>query len=899
MISSSKLRSLMVASLLFSTVPAFSANDFIKTTPLPQLNEQNKSFAENELIVTFKKDVDIFENIEKNLAPSNFINDINGSIPDFMKEFNNKFKDKLDNDLGHKNFKAKGYKELGAMHIKSDKNSTEELIKYFKSDEMKEYVESVSKNNIIYLTSSNDSYYNQLWAIENNAQEINSKVGSKDADMDVVEAWSKTKGEQSIIVAVLDTGVDYTHSDLQDNMWNGEAKHGFDFAGDNDGNNDDDPMPDKPFNEQGHYHGTHVAGIIGAVGDNENGISGVAQHLSIMALKVFRPNGYGYTSDVLEALNYISERIDKGDNIVAINASYGGPGGSQDDAVNLAIKKLGEQGVLFCAAAGNTAKDIDVEPIYPASYDAPNIISVAASDQDDNLASFSNYGVKSVDVAAPGTNILSTYPDNNYAFMEGTSMATPNVTGTIALIASLYADSTVAQRKEMILNNVDVKSSLNKKVSTSGRININKTLNNEQEVVNTAPIANDDATKTMYETTIKIDVLENDKDEDDDTLTIESVSNPANGLVSIENNLLIYTPKDNFSGKETFDYTISDGKLKSTASVSILVEEKPNSAPIAKDDEVTTNHETEVSIDILNNDSDKDNDILTIESVTTPTYGSVKIDNHRIIYTPKSAFSGEDKFEYTISDGKEKTTASVIVNVKEALNSAPIAHKDTVTTKFNTPVSIDVLKNDKDEDNDRVKVVSFTQPLHGNVEEDEKGNLTYTPQKDYSGSDSFNYTISDGKEEANSTVSIEVKEEENRNIKLPVFEEAYNKDKWQEVDISTDKITFKTKEDIEVEMKNDDKNQLVSTIKKDNKESKLTINIPNRTMKINSDGATIIEFEDKSISIEIDKEGNILPKFSALKNAVLPQKAFPLGTELTMDNEKMKFTLPFSKNIKF
>jgi len=340
------------------------------------------------------------------------------------------------------------YTHLDTIYITSATMSADKLMQLFTSSAMKQYVKSVSYNYIYHVEKSNDTYYDKLWAVENTGQKVNNKSGTNDADMDVAEAWNKTKGSNDVVVAVLDTGVDYTHSDLDDNMWQGNANHGYDFAGDDNGNNDDNPMPDQPYDKKGHYHGTHVAGIIGATGDNSKGVSGVAQNVSIMAVKVFRPKGSGYSNDILEGINYVLDQIDNGVNVVAVNASYGGSGGKQNDSMNDAIKKLGKKGVVFCAAAGNDSKNIDNDPMYPASYNADNIIAIAASDQDDKLASFSNYGKQTVDVAAPGTNILSTYPEDKYAYLNGTSMATPEVVGSVALLATKYPNSTVAERKK-------------------------------------------------------------------------------------------------------------------------------------------------------------------------------------------------------------------------------------------------------------------------------------------------------------------------------------------------------------------------------------------------------------------------------------------------------------------
>ena len=598
---------------------------------------KEKNIANNEVIITFKKGM---KNSEA-------------------------FKRLLEQRLGENRPNIKMYNMMEMGHLHSQNHDTKSLEEILKSPEFAPYVEDVAPNTIMHLATTNDTNYNALWAIENRAQTVNGTIGTADADMDVTEAWAKTTGTQDVVVAVLDTGIDYTHSDLRENMWQGNVNHGYDFAADNTGANDDNPMPDLPYDVNGHFHGTHVAGIIGAVANNNEGISGVAQHVSIMALKVFRPDGNGYTSDILEALDYVSQKIDEGENIVAINASYGATEGSQNDLVNSVIKQLGAKGVLFCAAAGNEASNNDVTPTYPANYDAENIIAVGASDQNDNLASFSNYGANSVDVVAPGTNILSTYPDNQYAYLQGTSMATPQVAGEVALIASYYPNSTVAERKAMILNGVDVKSALNAKVATNGRVNINLALGEKDVVVtNHAPVATNDNYDTLFETAKVVNVLENDSDVDNDELTIVNFTQPNNGKVELDNQSLLYTPNDAFSGVDNFEYTISDGELNATATVTVKVKEEPvNTAPIANDDEVKTAFETAVTFDVLANDSDAENSELSIKSFTETANGSLILNNGKFTYTPQTGFSGEDGFKYVVTDGIDDTTGNVKIVV--------------------------------------------------------------------------------------------------------------------------------------------------------------------------------------------------------------------------------------------
>ena len=625
--------SLVTATLL--TTNGAVALDLVNSKSVASVKGE-LSFAKNEAIVSFKKGTNMADAIEA-----------------FQKV------------LG--SFTHHEYTLVNAMHIKVLGKSFQEIQNLL---ELLPMVESVEKNYENKAFKSNDNYYAKLWAIENSGQKVNNKSGTKDADMDIDKAWEIEKGNPNVVVAVLDTGVDYRHDDLADNMWSGNSNHGYDFAGDDNGNNDDNPMPDAPYNENGHYHGTHVAGTIGAVGDNGDGISGVVQNVQIMTVKVFRPKGYGYNSDILEGMDYVAEQVDNGVNVVAINASYGGGGGSNGDTMDKAIQNLGDKGVVFCAAAGNDGENIDRNPTYPASYDATNIITVAASDQDDKLAGFSNYGKKTVNVAAPGTNILSTYPENKYVYLQGTSMATPQVAGTVALLASVKPSSSVSERIKAIEENVDEKSSLTNKVSTNGRVNVYKaakSLGDEDETPNTPPTAHDDSVTTKYETKVTIDVLSNDSDADGDALTLKSVAVPSHGTATIHNGKIDYTPKSGFSGTDTFTYTMKDENgATANAKVTVTVEEKQNRAPKANNDSATTNYETSVTINVLSNDSDADGDTLTIESVTNPSNGSATIKNGKIKYTPNSNFSGKDSFQYSINDGEGSTsTATVTVTVKE------------------------------------------------------------------------------------------------------------------------------------------------------------------------------------------------------------------------------------------
>ncbi|MFN3975609.1 MAG: S8 family serine peptidase [Aquificaceae bacterium] len=287
-------------------------------------------------------------------------------------------------------------------------------------------------------------------------------------------AWDLTQGSSNVVVAVIDSGVDYNHNDLKENMWinggevpnNGvdDDSNGYvdDYYGINAINGSGNPMDDNG-------HGTHVAGIIGAVGNNGVGVVGVNWHVKIMALKFANQQGEGYTSDAIECINYA---IQKGAHI--INASWGDYYYSQ--ALKDAIEMARNAGILFVAAAGNENNNNDLYPFYPASYDLENIISVAATDQKDLLAGFSNYGRNSVHVGAPGVEILSTWLDNRYAYADGTSMAAPYVAGLAALLKAQNPSYTWRDLKCRIMKSVDPLDSLNSKTITGGRINAYKAL---------------------------------------------------------------------------------------------------------------------------------------------------------------------------------------------------------------------------------------------------------------------------------------------------------------------------------------------------------------------------------------------------------------------------------------
>ena len=323
----------------------------------------------------------------------------------------------------------------------------------------------------------NDPRFGELWGLHNTGQ----SGGTPDADIDAPEAWDTATGSADVVVAVIDTGVDYNHEDLAANMWTNPGEIPANGV-DDDGNGyvDDvygiDPCngDSDPFDDNG--HGTHCSGTIGAVSDNGIGVVGVNWDVRIMALKFLSASGGGYTSDAIECLEYgIMMETDYGINLKLTSNSWGGGGFSQ--SLYDAIEASGNAGMLFVAAAGNSGSNNDINPHYPSSYDLANIIAVAATDRDDDLAYFSCYGPQSVDMCAPGQDILSTTPGNSYSIYSGTSMATPHVSGAAALLWSINPSYGHSDTKSTLLCTVDPLASLAGMVLTGGRLNLDNAIN--------------------------------------------------------------------------------------------------------------------------------------------------------------------------------------------------------------------------------------------------------------------------------------------------------------------------------------------------------------------------------------------------------------------------------------
>ncbi len=341
------------------------------------------------------------------------------------------------------------------VHLRAEGKSTEELLAELGKNTT---VLGASPNYVVKISGTpNDPRYGELWGL--------SRIGAP-------EAWDVSTGSTDIIVAVIDTGIDRNHPDLSANIVKDlDGKWGKDTF-----NNDDDPM-------DGHGHGTHVAGTIGAVGNNSLGVSGVNWQVGLLGVKVLSDTGSGSWSSVIAGINYVTGQRQRGLNVRVANMSLGGwssPVGS-NDPFYVACKALSDAGILNVVAAGNEAQNIDnpsgsysgLLP-YPAAFSASidGMLSIAAIASDTRMSSFSNYGSTYVQLAAPGSGILSTVLRNGYASWNGTSMATPHVAGAAALIAAARPGESAAQIKQRILSNAASNSYLTGKVSTGGHLNL-------------------------------------------------------------------------------------------------------------------------------------------------------------------------------------------------------------------------------------------------------------------------------------------------------------------------------------------------------------------------------------------------------------------------------------------
>jgi subtilisin family serine protease len=302
----------------------------------------------------------------------------------------------------------------------------------------KRSIPNCSPNFVIKLDRTpNDPHFNRLWGL------------SSSPGVEAKKGW-EIKRHSNAVVAVIDTGIDHTHPDLKDNIIGG-----YNAITDQEGS---------AASRDDNGHGTHVAGTVCATGNNSTGVSGVAWSCNLLSIKFLSANGSGSTYNAIRGINWA---VAQGADI--LNNSWGGGGFSQP--LYNSIKRAAQAGVLFTAAAGNSGVDNDTQPHYPANYDVANVISVASINSSGNLSSFSNYGKASVDMAAPGQDIFSTWPAGQYRSISGTSMATPHVSGAAALLKANGVDS-YKEIKRLLEDSSIQLNALSSKVKTEGALNL-------------------------------------------------------------------------------------------------------------------------------------------------------------------------------------------------------------------------------------------------------------------------------------------------------------------------------------------------------------------------------------------------------------------------------------------
>ncbi len=343
----------------------------------------------------------------------------------------------------------------------------------------------VAEPNYIYHAerTPNDPLLGNLWGMKNTGQmDSSNSAGVAGVDIGVEKAWDIETGSKDVIIAVIDTGVDYNHPDLKDNIWTNQAElngkpgvdddangyvddiHGFSFA---------DATGKVTDNMDDHGHGSHCSGTIGARGNDGAGIVGVNWNTRIMGVKFLGADGGGTLEGAIKAIDYATKMGAK-----VLSNSWGG--GSYSETLKQAIERAHAAGAIFIAAAGNEADNNDQGEHYPANYNVPNVLSVAAIDNKGELASFSNYGKKRVHLAAPGVNIYSSLPGGKYESWSGTSMATPHVSGMAGLLLSHEPNLTNVQIKERLVATVQPLASLRGKVISGGLANAYNALTNVQ-----------------------------------------------------------------------------------------------------------------------------------------------------------------------------------------------------------------------------------------------------------------------------------------------------------------------------------------------------------------------------------------------------------------------------------
>ncbi len=453
---------LFLSAFFLLAVVIFMVGSSSVATGTSQANYEPQNFVPHELLIKFKDD-SVGDIVQNKWLIQNVLDQVQGKIKTYLNEGKETFN--WDPAVFRdRSFFADPY----LFHIRvPDGIDLEYAIARLRISPIVEYVEK----NGVHRVFTDDPLYDQQWALYNS---------SNRCDIHAQEAWAISTGNADIVVAVIDTGIIRNHEDLQALIWTNPNEtldgqdndqngfvddiNGWDFVS-SDADNTDDYYP--------YYHGTHVAGSIGAEPNNDKGISGVCWDVKIMALKIFDADGETTDARIINAIDYATYN-----GAYLTNNSYGG--GPYNSSIKAAITRAQNTNRLYVAAAGNNSyggTNNDTNPVYPASYDNANIISVLATTDEDDKADFSMYGHTSVDLGAPGVDIISTKL-GGYQSLSGTSMAAPHVTGAAALALGVCPGLTYGRLKDLIIDGADYVFDLNHKCVSEGRLNAYNVLNN-------------------------------------------------------------------------------------------------------------------------------------------------------------------------------------------------------------------------------------------------------------------------------------------------------------------------------------------------------------------------------------------------------------------------------------
>ena len=642
--------------------------------------------------------------------------------------------------------------------LKVPQGKVKEKVKEYQGKKEVEYAEP---NYIAYaLMQPNDQYYCYQWHFDDSCyfdedgnkfqgQNPACQGGTNGCGINLEPAWDKTTGTSSVVVAIVDTGIAYEDNGSYcqaPDLANTCFVAGYDFV-----NGDTHPNDDN-------RHGTHVAGTVAQSTDNSIGVAGVAFNTCLMPVKVLNSRGSGTYANVANGIRFAADNRAK-----VINLSLGGT--ASDITLQDAVAYAYGKGVTIVAACGN---DNVSTCLYPAAYD-DYVIAVGATQYDETKTPYSNYG-PSLDLVAPGGNNNLDQNDDGYAdgvlqqtfqnsifvcsfayyFFQGTSMATPHVAGVAALLLANGNATTPDQIRTALQSTAEDKGASDRDDTYGwGLVDAFAALG-WTAIPNNPPVANNQSVTTNEDTPVVITLTATDPD--GDPLTYSIVTSPDSGLLSGTAPNLTYTPNPNFNDLDSFTFKANDGKIDSDIAIVSLTVNPVNDPPVANPQSVETPQDTPVAITLTG--SDIDGDPLTYIIVTLPINGALSGTVPNLTYTPNLDFIGSDSFTFKVNDGTVDSAPATVSITVTKVNHPPVAYDQSVTTNEDTPAAITLTASDPD--GDLLTYILVTLPANGTLT-GTAPDLTYTPNLNFYGLDTFTFQANDGKLDSNiATVSITV-----------------------------------------------------------------------------------------------------------------------------------------------